>query len=92
MTGFGPGSAGVTGGRQEMMREQGRERDGEKPRKGARRTEGAEAGQLSRGASRRRSAELGHHAETPNCCIADSSPGAGVLGVRVMKLLPVQSD
>ena len=30
-----------TGGRKEMMREQGRERDGEKPRKGARRTEAA---------------------------------------------------
>lgn len=80
-----------TGGRKGMMREQGRERDGEKPRKGARCTEGAEAGQLSPGASRRRGAELGRHAETPNCCRADSSPGAGVLGVRVMKLIPVQS-
>ena len=79
-----------TGGRKEMMREQGQGRDGEKPRKGARRTEGAEAGQLSPGASW--GAELGHHAETPNCCRADSPPGAGVLGVRVMELLPVQSD
>lgn len=67
-----------------MMREQGRDRDGEKPKKGMRRAEGGRgrgSSQLSPGASRRLGGKLGRHAEPPHRHLAEAFPCCRERGV-----------